>query len=532
MTAVALASGAREIAPGEALLETRALSKRFGGLAALQGIDLTIRKGEILGVLGPNGAGKTTFVNCISGLDKPTSGSVIFQGQDITPLPSYKIGRLGIARTFQVVKPLKQLTVLENVAVGAMFGAGGHGRTAEQARRRAREVLERVGLIGRAADSASELTISDLKRLELAKALAMDPELLFLDEVMAGLNPTEVESAMELIRGINRDGVTLFVIEHVMKAIMGISDRVVVFHFGKKIAEGEPRAVVEMPEVIEAYLGERFARRAKAVGEPGPAHGEFLRPPSPPVTVPAAVAPSEGKTKALLEIENLVSGYGDVQILWGVSLEVREAEVVALIGANGAGKTTLLNTVSQLIRPRAGSIRFAGVDITRARPDEVVRAGIIHVPQGRRLFPGLSVRENLLQGTYQRRDAQKIAEDLDWVYGLLPRLKERSNQLAGRLSGGEQQMCAIGRGLMGRPKLLLIDELSLGLAPVIVDHLLELISRINREGTTVLLVEQDVQVALEHAHRGYVLETGRIVQSSAAADLLEDPRIRQAYLGL
>jgi branched-chain amino acid transport system ATP-binding protein len=531
MTAVALPSGAQPIAPGEALLETRALSKRFGGLAALQGVDLTIRKGEILGVLGPNGAGKTTFVNCISGLDKPTSGSILFRGQDITPLPSYRIGRLGIARTFQVVKPLKQLTVLENVAIGAMFGAGGNGRTAEQARGRAQEVLERVGLIARAADSASELTIPDLKRLELAKALAMDPELLFLDEVMAGLNPTEVESAMELIRGINRDGVTLFVIEHVMKAIMGISDRVVVFHFGKKIAEGEPREVVEMPEVIEAYLGERFARRAKAVGELGPAQGEFLRPPSPPVTAPAAAA-SEGKGKALLEIENLVSGYGDVQILWGVSLEVREAEVVALIGANGAGKTTLLNTVSQLIRPRAGSIRFGGVDITRARPDDVVGAGIIHVPQGRRLFPGLSVRDNLLQGTYLRRDAQKIAEDLDWVYGLLPRLKERANQLAGRLSGGEQQMCAIGRGLMGRPRLLLIDELSLGLAPVVVDHLLELISRINQEGTTVLLVEQDVQVALEHAHRGYVLETGRIVQSSAAADLLEDPRIRQAYLGL
>ncbi|HEY6050028.1 MAG TPA: ATP-binding cassette domain-containing protein [Thermoanaerobaculia bacterium] len=532
MTAVALASdsGARPIAPGEALLETRGLSKRFGGLAALQGIDLTIRKGEILGVLGPNGAGKTTLVNCISGLDKPTSGSVIFRGQDITPLPSYRIGRLGLARTFQVVKPLKQLTVLENVAIGAMFGAGGRQRTAEQARRRGQEVLERVGLIHRATSSASELTIPDLKRLELAKALAMDPELLFLDEVMAGLNPTEVESAMELIRGINRDGVTLFVIEHVMKAIMGISDRVVVFHFGKKIAEGQPREVVEMPEVIEAYLGERFARRAKAVGELGPASGEFLPPPALPVVASAAAA--EAKAKALLEIENLVSGYGDVQILWGVSLEVREAEVVALIGANGAGKTTLLNTVSQLIRPRAGSIRFGGVDLTRARPDEVVRAGIIHVPQGRRLFPGLSVQENLLQGVYLRRDAQKIAEDLDWVYGLLPRLKERSSQLAGKLSGGEQQMCAIGRGLMGRPRLLLIDELSLGLAPVVVDHLLDLISRINKEGTTVLLVEQDVQVALEHAHRGYVLETGRIVQTSAARQLLEDPRIRQAYLGL
>jgi ABC-type branched-subunit amino acid transport system ATPase component len=504
---------------GNAILEARGIVKRFGGLAAVDGLDLTIRRGEVLGVIGPNGAGKTTLVNCMTGLERVSRGTIVFNGTDVTRMRNYRIARLGMARTFQVVKPLHQLTVQENVAVGAMFGRSGKGRSAREARQVAESVLARVGLAGKRHRAATELTTPDLKRLELAKALAMEPELLFLDEVMAGLNPAEVENAMELIRSINRSGVTLLVIEHVMRAILGISDRLLVLHHGRKIADGSPHEVVESPAVVEAYLGEQFAARRK--------EGQ-----APAVTVPRAEKGALASRPSLLEVEGLASGYADVQILHGVSLEVREGEMVALIGANGAGKTTLLCTLSQLLQPRTGSIRFGGKDLTRASADEMVRAGIVHAPQGRRLFHGLTVRENLKQGAYLRTDTEEIAQDLSWVMDLFPRLRERWRQLAGHLSGGEQQMCAIARALMGRPRLLLIDELSLGLAPVVITMLLGVLREINSRGTAILFVEQDVQVALEHAHRGYVLETGLIFKTGPAAELLHDPVIRQAYLGL
>jgi branched-chain amino acid transport system ATP-binding protein len=235
---------------------------------------------------------------------------------------------------------------------------------------------------------------------------------------------------------------------------------------------------------------------------------------------------------SLLEVEGLVSGYGGIQILREVSLAISAGEIVALLGANGAGKTTLVNTLCQIVPAWSGTIRFDGRDLTHARSDEAVSAGVVQVPQGRRLFSGLSVRDNLLQGAFLRKDREGVKEDLAKIFALLPRLRERAAQPAGQLSGGEQQMCAIGRGLMARPKLLAIDELSLGLAPLVVEQLFTVLDDVRRSGTTVLLIEQDVQIALEHADRGYVLETGRIVQSGRASDLLEDPRIRQAYLGL
>lgn len=243
---------------------------------------------------------------------------------------------------------------------------------------------------------------------------------------------------------------------------------------------------------------------------------------------------SPAQERPLLEVHGLSSGYGETQVLWDISLDVLRGEVVALVGANGAGKSTLLTTISGLLPSWTGMIAFAGRDITRERAERIVKLGLAQVPQGRRLFGGLTIEENLRLGAYTNRagSASAIAADLERVYTFLPKLRERRRQLAGSLSGGEQQMCAIGRGLMARPDLLLIDELSLGLAPNIVDDLLAAIDNIHRqEHLSFLLVEQDVQIALERATRAYVIESGRIVLSGSAADLLKSEEIRMAYLG-
>jgi branched-chain amino acid transport system ATP-binding protein len=235
---------------------------------------------------------------------------------------------------------------------------------------------------------------------------------------------------------------------------------------------------------------------------------------------------------AKLSASHVQAGYGDVQVLWDISLEVAAGELVCLIGSNGAGKTTFLRCVSGVLPVTAGSIQMDGLDMTNASPSAFVKAGIAHVPEGRRLFSAMSVRDNLLMGAYLRDDREGVAADLDRVYTMFPILADRRRQDAGTMSGGEQQMCAIGRGLMAKPSLLMIDELSLGLAPRAVELLVERLRDINRSGVAILLVEQDVMNALELADRAYVISRGTVSMSGPAKVLAADPSIREAYMGL
>jgi ABC-type branched-subunit amino acid transport system ATPase component len=420
------------------------------------------------------------------------------------------------------------MTLLENVMVGAdsLARAGlvrslaiPHFWRFEERRIRDRAVglLQFVGLADRCDDPAGTLPFADQRRLEIARALASDPTVLLLDEPAAGMHPSEARQLVDLIREIREAGITVLLIEHHMDVVMGLADRVSVLDSGVKIAEGTPDEVRRDPHVVAAYLGE------------GDIQGEAA------VRLPATTVTSRSteRREPLLAVRDLQVRYGEARALSGISLDVYEGEIVAVIGSNGAGKTTSLKTVSgvsELLKHVDGNITFLGERIERRRAHRIAAMGLAHVPEGRRVFPLSTVEENLLLGAY-RQPAAQLAETLDRVYCRFPILKDRRNQPAGLLSGGEQQMLAIGRGLAARPRCLLLDQPSLGLAPRIVHDLFASIRSLADEGMTILIVEQLATKALAIADRAYVLETGLITAWGSAFDLSRDPHVQAAYLG-
>jgi ABC-type branched-subunit amino acid transport system ATPase component len=520
------------------LLRLADVRRHFGGVHAVDGVTLEVEKGSIQGLIGPNGAGKTTLVNVITGYVPFQSGHAWLESDELTGLPAHRIAGLGISRTFQNIRLFKDLTAMENVLVGMhtrrrddtlaqiatlpMFRRDQRSRIDD-----ARGLMEMVGLAASdiAGRAAGTLPYGDQRRLEIARALALRPRLLVLDEPAAGMNPSEKQGMRELIERLNEDGLTILLIDHDMRLVMGVCKRVAVLDFGRKIAEGTPAEVSTDAGVIKAYLGTGGERAvtsapgASAAGDTELAVEQSLARP--------AVEPQ----KAILDIEDLTVSYGAVNAVRGASLRVAAGEVVALIGANGAGKSTILNTLSGLIRPDSGTAVFDRLDLTRAKPSAIVRHGLVQVPEGREILARQTVLENLELATWGRRDGAAKRTQIEAVMKRFPILGERRALRAGTLSGGEQQMLAIARGLLARPRLLLLDEPSLGLAPQMVDEVFKAIQEIHDEGTTILLVEQNALRALEIADRAYVLETGQIRLSGTGDDLLHNPAVRRAYLG-
>ena len=508
---------------GEPLLQLTGVTKRFGGLCAVSACDLAVQAGHAHGIIGPNGAGKTTLFNLVTGIYRPDAGDIRLRGQSLVGLRPNQIARRGVGRTFQNIRLCKELSVLDNVRVAydtrlatsplaALLALPGLRRDEERSADESLALLESFGLASLADKPARALPYGLQRRLEIARAIALKPSLLLLDEPAAGLNHAEMDELLRFLRWV-RDhfAVTIVLIEHHMKLVMGLCDRISVFDFGAKIAEGTPDEIRANRRVIDAYLGEE-------TGESGDGR----------TAQPATSAGSQAEPA--LSVRDLTVNYGDIVAVKGVSFEVKRGEIFSLVGANGAGKTSTLRALSGL-RPYGGVVRLHGRDLAGLEPAEIVAAGLAQVPEGRGIFGPLTVWENMRLACWPRKDRAAAAKDIERMFGLFPRLKERREQHAGTLSGGEQQMLAVARALLSGAQTLVLDEPSMGLAPKLVKEIYGVLRDINQTGVTLLLVEQNANLALRLAHRAAVLETGRIVLTGTGAELLDHPRVREAYLG-
>jgi branched-chain amino acid transport system ATP-binding protein len=466
-------------------LEVKGLTKRFGGLVAVKNVGFTVKSGEILGLIGPNGSGKSTVMKLIMGIERPDAGSVHIQGVEVAGWSSHRIARLGVGMVFQHSRPLHRQTVLENIILGLLPDKLMRLFPDPEIEMRARDIAERVGLSAVLDRLPGTLPFADLRKIELAKAMARNPQVLLVDEPFAGLTSSETSQFSDLIMKFRDEGRAVLLVDHNVKGVAAIVNRVFAMYVGERIAEGSTAEVMRNEMVRRVYLGGSIETAA--------------RPES-----------SFRDSTPFLQVENVSVHYGKAQALDKVSIHVHLGEFVSVVGLNGAGKTTLFNAISGML-PYSGDIRREGTLLRGRSPAAIARAGIAQCPESRELFGDMTVRENLDLGGHHLDEAESN-ERMEWLFDLFPILKSRQSQTARTLSGGEQQMLAIARSLMMKPDLLILDEPTLGLAPVILEQLSKALERLrSTTPITVLLGEQNVTFALPHADRVYVLEHARII---------------------
>ncbi|MEI7431700.1 MAG: branched-chain amino acid ABC transporter ATP-binding protein/permease [Betaproteobacteria bacterium] len=493
-------------------LRADSISMQFGGVRAVSDLSITVRPAAITSLIGPNGAGKSTVINMLSGFYVPSEGHIYIDDVALQGQSAYSIARLGVARTYQTSQLFGSLSVLDNVALALPRGELGallsdYQVRSQKARWRAARLLRWCGFEGRLQQPASGLAHVDRRLVEIARGMATDPDVLLLDEPAAGLSREDKERLALLLRRIADAGIGVVLVEHDMALVMDISDHVVVIDAGIFLASGSPAEVQNNPEVKKAYLGEAGSA----------------------VLDDDSSFRVSGEAPEALSVNGLTTGYGAEPVLHAVALSVRSGHTVALLGANGAGKTTLMRSLIGLHRPVQGSIHLAGNEISVMSTEQIVSLGLVLVPEGRQVFPELSVLDNIRLGAFLHPEGRDLR--CEEMLVRFPRLRERLHQRAGLLSGGEQQMLAIARALMSKPRVLILDEPSLGLAPKIIEELFRALRQLRDEGMTLVVVDQMAALALALADEAYVFEGGRVVAQGASREIARNPALAKAYLG-